>query len=76
MIRCSGVKSFCEAQLHGAAILIMCWCRDGHDDARRAADIGCKVTMHPRDFAQALLAEVAEGGWNMRSAGGISGHGR
>ncbi|WP_112313121.1 glycosyltransferase [Pseudogemmobacter bohemicus] len=56
-----GNNSFCEALFHGVPSLIMPYCWDGHDNARRADDTGCGVMMHRSDWTPSELAEVIEG---------------
>lgn len=41
-----GNNSFCEALFHGVPSLVMPYCWDGHDNARRAQDTGTGRHMH------------------------------
>lgn len=50
-----GNNSFCEALHHGVPSLVMPYCWDGHDNARRAADTGVGRVMHRSDWTPARL---------------------
>lgn len=56
-----GNNSFCEALYHGVPSLVMPYCWDGHDNARRAADTGVGRAMHRSDWTPSRLrAAVVE----------------
>lgn len=55
-----GNNSFCEALFHGVPSLVMPYCWDGHDNARRAEDTGTGRWMHRSDWSPAQLRETIE----------------
>lgn len=55
-----GNNSFCEALFHGVPSLVMPYCWDGHDNARRAADTGTGRRMHRSDWSPDLLRDTIE----------------
>ncbi|WAC26619.1 glycosyltransferase [Ancylobacter sp. SL191] len=46
-----GNNSFCEALFHGVPSLVMPYCWDGHDNARRTQDTGVGRAMHRSDWS-------------------------
>lgn len=50
-----GNNSFCEALFHGVPSLVMPYCWDGHDNARRAEETGTGWRMHRSDWDAATL---------------------
>nr|WP_250152231.1 glycosyltransferase [Ancylobacter radicis] len=55
-----GNNSFCEALFHGVPSLVMPYCWDGHDNARRAQDTGTGRHMHRSDWSPDALRGVIE----------------
>ena len=55
-----GNNSFCEALYHGVPSLIMPYCWDGHDNARRAEATGVGRSMHRSAWAPDELRGVIE----------------
>lgn len=53
-----GNNSFCEALYHGVPSLLMPYCWDGHDNARRAVDTGIGRTMHRSDWTPDQLRQT------------------
>lgn len=50
-----GNNSFCEALFHGVPSLVMPYCWDGHDNARRAEDTGVGRHIHRSDWTPEFL---------------------
>jgi MGT family glycosyltransferase len=66
-----GNNSFCEALFHGVPSLVMPYCWDGHDNARRAAETGTGRWLHRSDwtdeaFRSAILGLLADHGMKER----------
>ncbi|MDQ0509155.1 glycosyltransferase [Ancylobacter amanitiformis] len=55
-----GNNSFCEALFHGVPSLVMAYCWDGHDNARRAQDTGTGRSMHRSDWSPETLRGMIE----------------
>lgn len=53
-----GNNSFCEALYFGVPSLVMPYCWDGHDNARRAEETGVGRMLHRYDWTDEALAEV------------------
>lgn len=56
-----GNNSFCEALYYGVPSLVMPYCWDGHDNARRAEETGVGRMLSRYDWSPERLAEVIEG---------------
>lgn len=56
-----GNNSFCEALFHGVPSLVMPYCWDGHDNARRAEDTGVGHYMHRSNWTPKSLRRMIEG---------------
>lgn len=55
-----GNNSFCEALYFGVPSLVMPYCWDGHDNARRAGETGVGKSLHRYDWRPADLAGAIE----------------
>lgn len=55
-----GNNSFCEALFHGVPSLVMPYCWDGHDNARRAQDTGAGRRMHRSHWSREELRAAIE----------------
>jgi MGT family glycosyltransferase len=56
-----GNNSFCEALYYGVPSLVMPYCWDGHDNARRAEETGVGRMLHRYDWSPDELAAVIGG---------------
>lgn len=56
VIHHGGNNTFCEALSMGVPSLVMPYCWDGHDNARRAADTGTGYHLHRSDWTERELA--------------------
>ncbi len=56
-----GNNSFCEALYFGVPSLILPYCWDGHDNARRAVDCGAGQMLHRWDWTPEALGAAVEG---------------
>lgn len=56
-----GNNSFCEALYYGVPSLVMPYCWDGHDNARRAEETGVGRMLHRYDWSPDELASVIGG---------------
>lgn len=55
-----GNNSFCEALYYGVPSLVMPYCWDGHDNARRAAETGVGLALDRYSWSTAALAGTVE----------------
>lgn len=53
-----GNNSFCEALYYGVPSLVMPYCWDGHDNAKRAAETGTGLRLDRYNWSDAELAEA------------------
>lgn len=53
-----GNNSFCEALYYGVPSLVMPYCWDGHDNARRAAETGTGISLGRYAWTDAEMAEA------------------
>lgn len=56
-----GNNSFCEALYYGVPSLVMPYCWDGHDNARRASETGTGRSMHRSDWTEASFRSAIVG---------------
>jgi MGT family glycosyltransferase len=56
-----GNNSFCEALYYGVPSLVMPYCWDGHDNARRAAETGTGIRLDRYGWRDAQLADAIDG---------------
>lgn len=68
-----GNNSFCEALHFGVPSLIMPYCWDGHDNARRVVEVGAGLHLHrsdwrEEDLMQAIHSLLADGSLKARLA--------